>query len=67
MERGIFTWGDNSYGQLGHGDLEPREMPTEVILLRGKSIIRYHVGISNYLSAKITWPGIVYFNNLYIK
>lgn len=41
IERGIYTWGDNSYGQLGHGDLEPRENATEVVLLRGKSVVRF--------------------------
>ena len=40
VERGIFSWGDNSYGQLGHGDLEAREHPTEIVLLRGKSIVK---------------------------
>ena len=40
VERGVFSWGDNSYGQLGHGDLEAREHPTEIVLLRGKSIVK---------------------------
>lgn len=39
-DRGVLTWGDNSYGQLGLGDLEPRDKPTEVAFLRGKSIVR---------------------------
>lgn len=40
QERGVFTWGDNSYGQLGHGDFKSRAHATEVVLLRGKSIMR---------------------------
>ena len=40
VERGVFTWGDNTYGQLGHGDYLPRSHATEVLLLRGKSVIR---------------------------
>lgn len=40
MERMIYTWGDNSKGQLGHGDLEYRDRPDLVEALKGKSIIR---------------------------
>jgi len=39
-ERGVFSWGDNSFGQLGHDDFEAREHPTEIVLLRGKSIVK---------------------------
>ena len=40
LDHGVFAWGDNSYGQLGLGDLEPRDKATEVALLRGKSITK---------------------------
>ena len=40
IERMIYTWGDNSKGQLGHGDLEYRNKPQLVEALKGKSIIR---------------------------
>ncbi len=39
-ERMVYTWGDNSKGQLGHGDLEYRNRPRLVEALKGKSIIR---------------------------
>ena len=41
MERGIFSWGDNTYGQLGHGDQKERQTPQEIEALRGKSIFRW--------------------------
>eukprot|EP00794_Sanderia_malayensis_P019542 gene19542-21474_t len=44
MERGIFCWGDNTYGQLGVDDQIERESPTEVVGLRGKSILRASCG-----------------------
>lgn len=57
IERGIYTWGDNSYGQLGHGDLEPRENATEVVLLRGKSVVRSSCG--DYFSTFLSDNGLV--------
>ncbi|XP_065064010.1 uncharacterized protein LOC135690390 isoform X1 [Rhopilema esculentum] len=44
MERGIFAWGDNTHGQLGHGDQLERQTPQEVVALRGKSILRASCG-----------------------
>lgn len=43
VERMVYTWGEGSKGQLGHGDLEARIRPQAVEALRGKSIIRYSV------------------------
>ena len=45
-ESQVYSWGDGSQGQLGHGDLDPREKPTLVNTLVGKSIIRYR-GLCN--------------------
>ena len=39
-ESQVYSWGDGCQGQLGHGDLEPRDKPTIVNSLVGKSIIR---------------------------
>ena len=40
QERAMYTWGDNSKGQLGHGDFTARKRPTLVEALTGKSITR---------------------------
>ena len=48
IERMIYTWGDGSKGQLGHGDLEPRMKPSLVEALKGKSIIRYPCKYGDY-------------------
>ena len=34
----VFSWGDNSYGQLGHGDQTKRNSPSKVSQLDGKEI-----------------------------
>ena len=38
----MYTWGDGSQGQLGHGDTDPRLKPELVKALAGKSITRYY-------------------------
>ena len=40
VERMVYTWGEGSKGQLGHGSLESRQAPVLVEALKGKSIIR---------------------------
>ncbi|XP_078620370.1 uncharacterized protein LOC144887197 [Branchiostoma floridae x Branchiostoma japonicum] len=40
MERAVYTWGEGSKGQLGHGDLLGRSKPEMVEALKGKSIVR---------------------------
>ncbi|XP_064595853.1 serine/threonine-protein kinase Nek9-like [Liolophura sinensis] len=40
MERQVYTWGEGSRGQLGHGDEESRHKPQLVDTLKGKSICR---------------------------
>nr|CAB3264293.1 serine/threonine-protein kinase Nek9-like [Phallusia mammillata] len=44
MDRVVYTWGDNSYGQLGHGNLETVPKPQLVEALKGKSIINVSCG-----------------------
>ena len=35
----VFTWGDNSKGQLGHGDLVSRDEPTHIEGVKGKNVV----------------------------
>lgn len=35
----VFTWGDNSKGQLGHGDLVSRDEPTQLEGVQGKNVV----------------------------
>ena len=38
MEHAVYTWGTNCCGQLGHGDSNRRDKPTQVEALKSKSI-----------------------------
>ena len=40
----VFTWGDNKFGQLGHGDREERIVPTKVLGLDGLVITKFSCG-----------------------
>lgn len=40
VERMVYSWGDGSKGQLGHGNLESKLKPCMVDTLKGKSIIK---------------------------
>ena len=40
----VFSWGDNRYGQLGHGDEKERRVPTKVAGLDGIVIIKVSCG-----------------------
>ncbi|XP_074661631.1 serine/threonine-protein kinase Nek8-like [Tubulanus polymorphus] len=40
IERSVYTWGEGSYGQLGHGSLDSKLSPTLVEALKGKSITK---------------------------
>jgi alpha-tubulin suppressor-like RCC1 family protein len=39
-ERIVYSWGNGSKGQLGHGNLESKMKPSLVETLKGKSIIK---------------------------
>jgi RCC1 and BTB domain-containing protein len=43
----VFTWGDNNYGQLGHGDMENRTVPTKVENLDGLVITKISCGYNH--------------------
>ena len=34
----VYTWGPNDVGQLGHGDILPRQTPQRVKCLEGKKV-----------------------------
>ena len=38
-ESTVFTWGDNNKGQLGHGDLVSRDIPTQIEGVKGKNVV----------------------------
>jgi len=40
MERVVYTWGENNFGQLGHGHVEYVAKPLLVDALKGKSITK---------------------------
>ena len=51
----VFTWGDNDYGQLGHGDRNERTIPTKVASLDGIFII--HISCGECHTAALTDNG----------
>ena len=40
----VFTWGNNRWGQLGHGDYKQRHIPTKVESLDGLFIAKIACG-----------------------
>lgn len=54
----LFTWGDGDKGQLGHGDKEPKFVPTCVDALVETSIC--HVACGHSLTVALTTSGHVY-------
>ena len=40
VERMVYSWGDGSKGQLGHGNLESKQKPTHVETLQSKSVVK---------------------------
>nr|XP_018668558.1 serine/threonine-protein kinase Nek8-like isoform X1 [Ciona intestinalis] len=56
-ERVVYSWGENAYGQLGHGHLEPVAKPHVIEALKGKPITTTSCG-SNF-SVFVTDNGIL--------
>jgi alpha-tubulin suppressor-like RCC1 family protein len=46
----LYTWGDNTSGQLGHGDFAPKKVPSKVNQLRKKRVNQVVCG-SNFIVA----------------
>jgi len=40
LERMVYSWGDGSRGQLGHGNLESTQKPCHVATLQSKSVVK---------------------------
>ena len=67
----VYTWGENNYGQLGHGDQIFREIPTKVVSLNGLIIIKvvcgaYHTAALTDKGGLFTWyvhPSRNYYEN----
>ena len=51
----IFTWGDGRMGQLGHGDTQPRLVPTIVASLHGRHVASVACGLEH--SVAVTMGG----------
>ena len=40
----VYAWGWNTQGQLGHGDIRNRKMPTQIQSLKRKQITQIAIG-----------------------
>ena len=40
VERIVYSWGDGTKGQLGHGNLESKHKPCLVETLQSKSVVK---------------------------
>ena len=58
VDHRMYTWGLGTSGQLGHGDMASRLVPTEVSSLLGVSIAR--VSLGQLHSACVTYDGMVF-------
>ncbi|XP_059638765.1 PH, RCC1 and FYVE domains-containing protein 1 [Cornus florida] len=54
----LFTWGDGGKGQLGHGDKEPRLVPSCVAVLDDTNFCQ--VACGHYITVALTTSGRVY-------
>ena len=50
----VFTWGRNSFGELGHGDTKERHVPTKVESLSGKRIVKVACGTNHTVAVTAT-------------
>ena len=44
MRGHTYTWGDNRYGRLGHGDTRARKLPSQILSLKRKAIRDIAIG-----------------------
>ena len=54
----VFTWGSNDNGQLGHGDMLSREIPTKVAGLGG--LVIAEIACGGYYTAALTDKGEIF-------
>ena len=58
QEREVYSFGQNSYGELGHGHTEERRVPVRIEFCRGKNIVCIATG--NEHTALLSDTGVVY-------
>lgn len=63
----IYTWGNNSNGQLGHGDTISRSSPTEVTAMEGSCCLFIACGPNNSIAFDDTGLAYGWGNNSYFK
>ena len=56
----VFTWGNNKFGQLGHGEKIPLNAPKRVESLCGITVVKvdcgeYHTAVVTKEGALLTW------------
>ena len=52
----VYTWGENEYGQLGHGDFNPRRAPEKVESLGQKKVTDVFLGYDYVLALGVNLP-----------
>ena len=57
---GVWTFGSNFAGQLGHGDTDPRSLPTQIRRLRGFGIKSVFAGFDSNVAFALTKKGDVF-------
>jgi alpha-tubulin suppressor-like RCC1 family protein len=50
LENNVFSWGENYFGQLGHGDKNNRNTPTKVDFFDGMKITQISCGYFHCLA-----------------
>ena len=58
QEREVYSFGQNSYGELGHGHIEERRVPVRIEFCRGKNIVCIAAG--NEHTCLLSDTGVVY-------
>ena len=52
----LYSWGENKYGQLGHGDHEARPSPEPIRALEGKRVTQFALGNTFVIALGETLP-----------
>ena len=52
----VYMWGPNDVGQLGHGDVNPRQTPQRVKSLEGKKVTQIALGDDFTIALGLTLP-----------
>ena len=57
----VFTWGNNSHGELGHGDEKDRNKPTKVERLSGENIVKVACRYSHTVTLTATGKELTWY------